>query len=87
MDKYKVCPRHVLIQLRPLGCNLLSVETDHHGMIPDSLLHVLSRWDPKDKEDPGSKIPKLMYTIPNGVNPTGASLSLDRKQTIYEVCV
>lgn len=75
------------MQLRPLGCNLLSVETDHHGMIPDSLRSVMSKWKPSDKTDPQSDIPRVLYTIPNGVNPTGASLTYDRKQEIYQVTI
>ena len=59
--------------------------TDHNGMIPDSLEEIMSRWKPEDAKHSECRIPKLVYTIPNGVNPTGASLTLDRKQAIYKV--
>ena len=65
--------------------NLLAVETDHHGMKIDSLMKALSKWKPSSHLDPTSDVPKVMYTIPNGVNPTGASLTLERKQEIYKV--
>ncbi len=72
-------------QFTPKGCTLLPVETDADGMIPDALRRVLSRWKPGDARDPGSDVPRLLYTIPNGVNPTGTSLTTDRRRQIYEV--
>lgn len=69
-----------LTALRPLGCRLLAVETDQHGTIPSSLRSVLSQC-----ETSRGSFPKFMYTIPNGVNPTGATLTLDRKQEIYSI--
>ena len=32
-----------------------------------------------------ARLPKTLYTIPNGSNPTGASMSLERKKDIYSV--
>lgn len=65
--------------------NLIPIKIDHHGMQPDSLKEALSRWKPEDALDPNSDIPKVIYTIPNFQNPTGASLSEERKREIYEV--
>ena len=59
--------------------------TDHDGMIPEALDEVMSRWKPEDAEQPECRIPKVLYTVPNGGNPTGASLTLDRKRAIYKV--
>jgi len=73
-------------QLRPLGCHILPVKTDHDGLIPSSLRQVLSPWTPGAPDDPLRPVPKILYTVANGVNPTGASLTLDRKQEIYKVC-
>ncbi|TNN46699.1 Kynurenine/alpha-aminoadipate aminotransferase, mitochondrial [Liparis tanakae] len=56
-----------------------------HGMIPAGLKEVLSRWDPSEVQKPGSTAPKILYTIPNGGNPTGASMSAQRKQEVYEL--
>lgn len=55
-------------------------------MIPAALKEVLSRWDPSEVHKPGSTAPKVLYTIPNGGNPTGASMTTQRKQEVYEVC-
>lgn len=54
-------------------------------MIPDGLQEVLSHWDPADARKPGSNVPRVLYTIPNGGNPTGASMTTERKQQVYEV--
>lgn len=56
-------------------------------MIPAALKEVLSRWDPSEVHKPGSTAPKILYTIPNGGNPTGASMTTERKQEVYKVCV
>lgn len=72
-------------QLQPLGCNLINVASDHQGMIPSALRDVLSRWDPRDVHQPGSTAPRVLYTIPNGGNPTGASMTAERKQEVYQV--
>jgi len=74
------------VQLRPLDCRLLPVKTDHNGLIPSSLREVLSQWTPGLPDDRQNPVPKILYTVPNGVNPTGASLTLERKREIYEVC-
>lgn len=76
------CP----LQLNPLGCNLINVPSDQHGMIPAALREILSRWDLAEVHKPGSTAPKVLYTIPNGGNPTGASMTTQRKQEVYEVC-
>ena len=73
------------MQLRPLGCRILPVKTDHNGLIPSSLREALSQWTPGAPDDQQNPVPKILYTVPNGVNPTGASLTLERKQEIYEV--
>ena len=62
------------------------METDAEGMRPDSLRKVLSRWKPEDAKKEKSDIPRVIYTIPNGVNPTGNSLSVPRRKEIYQVC-
>ncbi|XP_034533164.1 kynurenine/alpha-aminoadipate aminotransferase, mitochondrial [Notolabrus celidotus] len=74
-----------LAALQPMGCNLINVPSDQHGMIPAALKEVLSRWDPSEVQKPGSDAPKILYTIPNGGNPTGASMTTQRKQEVYEL--
>ncbi len=53
-------------------------------MIPADLRKLLSRWDPAEAQKPGSTAPRVLYTIPNGGNPTGASMTSERKQEVYE---
>lgn len=72
-------------QVQPLGCNIINVPSDQYGMIPEALKDVLSRWDPADAQKPGSDVPRVLYTIPNGGNPTGASMTAERKQKVYKV--
>ncbi|XP_077357696.1 kynurenine/alpha-aminoadipate aminotransferase, mitochondrial [Festucalex cinctus] len=69
-----------LAVLQPLGCNIVNVPSDQHGMIPVALKEVLSRWDPSDVGRP-----KVVYTIPNGGNPTGASMTAQRKKEVYQL--
>src|SRR5215472_2393947 len=49
----------------------LNVASDDHGMIPDDLVRVLRETKKK---------PKLLYVVPNFENPTGVTLSLDRRK-------
>ncbi|KAM9329895.1 kynurenine/alpha-aminoadipate aminotransferase, mitochondrial [Gastrophryne carolinensis] len=74
-----------LAAVKPLGCNLIGIPTDQHGIIPQALKHILSRWQPEDAQNPEKKSPKVLYTIPNGGNPTGASLNIERKIEIYQI--
>ncbi|XP_039607184.1 kynurenine/alpha-aminoadipate aminotransferase, mitochondrial [Polypterus senegalus] len=74
-----------LTALRPLGCNIINVASDQYGMIPESLRDVLSKWNKEDVKNCNSTIPKCLYCIPNGGNPTGTSLTEDRKYKIYQL--
>uniref|UniRef100_A0A1A8DPF0 Kynurenine/alpha-aminoadipate aminotransferase, mitochondrial n=1 Tax=Nothobranchius kadleci TaxID=1051664 RepID=A0A1A8DPF0_NOTKA len=74
-----------LAALQPLGCNIINVPSDQHGIIPTALKTVLSRWDPSEVHNPGSSVPRILYTIPNGGNPTGASMTAERKKDVYEL--
>ena len=55
------------------GPNMVSVETDDHGLVPQSL----------DKVADGAR---LLYALPNFQNPTGRSLSVERRQQLVETC-
>ncbi|KAH3767679.1 PLP-dependent transferase [Pelomyxa schiedti] len=63
--------------MRPIGCKLVGVPTDDFGLVPEALAEILTNWDATKKR------PHVLYIIPNGQNPSGASLSLARKQAIY----
>ncbi|RUP51648.1 hypothetical protein BC936DRAFT_146781 [Jimgerdemannia flammicorona] len=62
-----------------LACLLLDVATDADGIVPLSLEHVLSTWHDL------VSIPKILYTVPTGSNPTGVSAPLKRKREVYEI--
>ncbi|XP_054239010.1 kynurenine/alpha-aminoadipate aminotransferase, mitochondrial isoform X1 [Indicator indicator] len=74
-----------LAALRPLGCNIISVPSDQHGIIPKALKEILSAWSSDDVKNRSHNLPKFLYTIPNGCNPTGNSLTTERKKEIYQL--
>lgn len=34
-----------LAYLKPLGCNLIEIEVDKDGIVPEKLDHILTHWD------------------------------------------
>ena len=68
-----------LAYLQPAGVDLVDVELDELGLVPDSLEAILEAW-PEDKPKP-----KALYTIVTGQNPSGATLSAERKARIYDL--
>lgn len=51
----------------------VSVETDDHGLVPSSLENV-------------AQGARLLYALPNFQNPTGRTLSVERRQQLVETC-
>uniref|UniRef100_A0A8C8S7Q2 Aminotransferase class I/classII large domain-containing protein n=1 Tax=Pelusios castaneus TaxID=367368 RepID=A0A8C8S7Q2_9SAUR len=70
--------------LKPLGCNIIKVPSDKHGIIPKALEEILSRWKPEDSKKLNNNLPKFLCVVPNGSNPAGTSLTADRKKKIYQ---
>jgi len=70
-----------LAALEAKGCKLVGVPTDELGLNPAALRAVLDGWDVAQD---GHK-PRVLYTIPTGANPTGASMSTERKQETYSI--
>ncbi|KAG8981199.1 hypothetical protein FRC05_004100 [Tulasnella sp. 425] len=60
-------------------CHAAEVSTDADGILADDLEHILQNW-PKDKRKP-----KLLYTVPYGCNPTGASATLERRLKVLQL--
>jgi len=59
------------------GCKAVGVRMDLEGIVPEALETQMANWvGPR---------PKLLYTVPTGQNPTGSSLSAERRQRIYEI--
>eukprot|EP00057_Strongylocentrotus_purpuratus_P026558 XP_011681032.1 PREDICTED: kynurenine/alpha-aminoadipate aminotransferase, mitochondrial [Strongylocentrotus purpuratus] len=75
-----------IAMMEPLGADIIPVNVDDGGLNPDHLEQILSRWDPEDAKKEGSDIPKLLYIVPNGDNPTGSCVTLERRMMrIYEL--
>ncbi|CAO3701696.1 unnamed protein product [Rhizopus stolonifer] len=72
--------------LRTQPCELIGVATDAEGVIPEALDKILNEWPSASSGKGNGKKPKVLYTIPCGGNPTGATASLGRKKSVYAVC-
>ncbi|PSR73704.1 hypothetical protein PHLCEN_2v10623 [Hermanssonia centrifuga] len=68
----------------PYNIKPVAVAMDSEGMRADALRKVLSEWD---EEARGAKRPHVMYTVPVGQNPSGATMGASRKKAIYDICV
>ena len=60
------------------GIRWQGVHMDEGGMVPAALERVLATWDPAR-----GRRPHVLYLVPCGQNPTGSTLSLQRRQEIY----
>lgn len=70
--------------VKPIMPNFIPIQSDKDGLDPSSLESALSKWKPNN-QNITSNVPKLLYCVPNGGNPTGGGLTLDRKKRIYEI--
>lgn len=59
------------------GLKVVPVKVDLEGIVPELLAEQLANWQ--------GPMPKLLYTIPTGQNPTGGTLSGARRQKVYEL--
>lgn len=57
---------------------------DGQGLSPVALDETLRNWNSSERN--GMRRPKILYTVPVCQNPTGASMSWERKQEVYKVC-
>ncbi|WVR05212.1 hypothetical protein IAU60_002224 [Kwoniella sp. DSM 27419] len=64
-------------------CERVAIKMDAEGILPDHLETTLRDWDVEKR---GKRRPRIMYTIPTGQNPTGATMKLDRKKEVYKIC-
>ena len=55
----------------------LPVASDEHGIVPEALAAAFARHRP---------LPKFLYLVPNYENPTGNSLSAERRAPVVEIC-
>jgi aromatic amino acid aminotransferase I / 2-aminoadipate transaminase len=68
----------------PMGIKTIGVPMDENGIIPNELISILDTWDPATRE--GAKRPRVLYVIPTGQNPTGATMSERRRREVYGIC-
>lgn len=66
----------------PLGVKHVGIKMDDEGLLPADMDAILSSWDPQARHAPK---PWLLYTIPTGQNPTGATQSEQRRRDIYRI--
>lgn len=59
------------------GTTAVGVKMDLDGIIPEALEAQLANWV--------GPLPKLLYTVPTGQNPTGSSLSAERREKVYQI--
>ncbi|EIW69475.1 hypothetical protein TREMEDRAFT_71644 [Tremella mesenterica DSM 1558] len=67
----------------PLETVKIALKMDGEGIIPDYMDKLLGNWDETAR---GMKRPHVLYTVPTGQNPTGATMGADRKKAIYDLC-
>ncbi|BEJ18212.1 hypothetical protein CspHIS471_0704890 [Cutaneotrichosporon sp. HIS471] len=66
----------------PYNVNVVGLPMDHEGIIAADMDKVLAEWD-VEKQGP---FPRMLYTVPTGQNPTGATMLADRRREVYEIC-
>jgi aspartate/methionine/tyrosine aminotransferase len=67
----------------PMGVGVVGVAMDGEGLVPEKMEEVLRGWDPAERG--GRRRPHVLYTVPSGQNPTGATQGEGRRRAIYEV--
>ncbi len=60
--------------------DIVGVRVDNDGLVPDELEETIERY-----ESEGRTV-KLLYTVPNFQNPTGTTLTNERRERVVEVC-
>ncbi|GAA5826415.1 hypothetical protein JCM3770_004697 [Rhodotorula araucariae] len=74
-----------LASVWPSGLKPVTIPMDGEGMTPQGMDALLAGWNPD--EHGGMRRPRILYTIPVCQNPTGATMSLERKKAIYALAV
>ncbi|KAJ3175142.1 Aromatic/aminoadipate aminotransferase 1 [Irineochytrium annulatum] len=71
-----------LEQMRPLGIIPTPVKMDHEGMVPGDLSRAVAEFK---QVHPGAAL-NVVYVIPTGQNPTGKSMSVERRRELMDMC-
>ena len=69
--------------VRPMGVQCVGVKMDEEGLLPSELDSILTSWDPSAHSN--APKPWLLYTVPSGQNPTGATQSYKRRKELYRM--
>ncbi|GAA6025556.1 hypothetical protein JCM11491_000054 [Sporobolomyces phaffii] len=69
----------------PSGIKPVPLAMDGGGLTVEGFDRVLGEWDPADHD--GMPRPRVLYTVPVCQNPTGATMSFERKRAIYALAV
>lgn len=72
-----------LESMTPMGIKVFGVRIDEQGILPNVLDDILSSWDENAR---GARKPTVLYTVPSGQNPTGATMGAQRRKDVYNVC-
>ena len=78
-EEYAFCS--ALEAAAPLGIRCLGIKMDEEGLLPSSMDDILSNWSEVER---GARKPFLLYTVPTGQNPTGATQSKERREDLYQ---
>ncbi|KAF4459813.1 Pfs NACHT and Ankyrin domain [Fusarium albosuccineum] len=68
----------------PLGITAAPVPADAEGILATDLRKMLASWDEASR---GRRRPHVLYLVSVGSNPTGITISAQRRKEIYAVCV
>ena len=68
----------LILNFRPLGASIIPIKTDGDGMDTDDLAKQIEKF--KDSHNL-----KVIMTVANGGNPTGSTLSLERRHRLLEL--
>ncbi|KFA60116.1 hypothetical protein S40285_09493 [Stachybotrys chlorohalonatus IBT 40285] len=68
--------------IAPLGIKAFGCPIDEQGLKPEVMDDMLTNWDEAAR---GARKPHVLYTVPSGQNPTGATQGTARRQAIYKI--
>lgn len=69
--------------LIPQGIKVFGLDMDDQGLLPENMDVMLRTWDEASR---GARKPHVLYTVPSGQNPTGATQGAQRRREVYAVC-
>lgn len=74
------CYPGTLAVMQPLGVHIVGIPTDAQGLVPERMAEILRNWE---KDRGSAPRPRTLYTIPTGHNPSGTTISAERRRAVY----